>query len=71
MPDGKGCTPPYRRWLADCSFSSTPQHVALQEYRNAIDETEQRIERLTENSASSPRAGGGRRSSRRSKRSAA
>jgi len=44
----EGWTLPYRRWLADLSFPSTPQHVALQEYRNAIDETEQRIGRLTE-----------------------
>ena len=48
MPDGRDGRCPYGRWLADLSFPSTPQHVALQEYRNAIDETEQRIGRLTE-----------------------
>jgi transposase len=39
---------PYRRWLTDLSFPSAAQHVALQEYRDGIMETEQRIERLTE-----------------------
>jgi hypothetical protein len=34
--------------LADLSFPSAAQHIALQEYRGAIDETEQRIDRLTE-----------------------
>lgn len=43
-----GWTLPYRRWLAAVSFSSPAQHIALQEYRDAIDETERRIERLTE-----------------------
>ena len=41
-------TIPYRRWLADLSFPTAAQHVALQEYRDAIDETERRIDRLTE-----------------------
>jgi transposase len=43
-----GWTLPYRRWLAAIAFSSAAQHIALQEYRDAIDETERRIERLTE-----------------------
>lgn len=47
-PGREGWTLPYRRWLTDLSFPSTPQHIALQEYRDAIDETEQRIARLTE-----------------------
>jgi len=34
--------------LTDLSFPSAAQHIALQEYRDAIAETEQRIERLTE-----------------------
>jgi transposase len=42
-----GWTLPYRRWLADLSFPSTPQHVALQEYRDTIDEAEGRVDRLT------------------------
>ena len=41
-------TLPYRRWLADLSFPSAPQHVALQEYRDTIDEAERRLERLTD-----------------------
>ena len=44
----EGWTLPYRRWLTDLSFPSAPQHIALQEYRDAIDETERRIDRLTE-----------------------
>lgn len=47
-PGREGWTIPYRRWLADLSFPSVAQHTALQEYRDAIDETERRIERLTE-----------------------
>ena len=47
-PGREGWTLPYRRWLTDLSFPSAPQHIALQEYRDAIDETERRIERLTE-----------------------
>jgi transposase len=47
-PGREGWTLPYRRWLADLSFPSAPQHIALQEYRDAIAETEQRIDRLTE-----------------------
>jgi len=39
---------PYRRWLADLSFPLAPQHIALQEYRDTIDETERRVERLTD-----------------------
>src|SRR5450759_3010062 len=47
-PGREGWTLPYRRWLADLSFPSAPQHIALQEYRDTIDETERRIDRLTE-----------------------
>ena len=47
-PGREGWTLPYRRWLTDLSFPSAAQHIALQEYRNAIGETEQRIDRLTE-----------------------
>jgi transposase len=38
----------YRRWLADLSFPSAPQHIALQEYRDTIDEAERRLTRLTD-----------------------
>ena len=47
-PGREGWTIAYRRWLADLSFPTAAQHTALQEYRDAIDETERRIERLTE-----------------------
>ncbi len=47
-PGREGWTLPYRRWLTDLSFPDAAQHVALQEYRNAIDETEARITRLSE-----------------------
>src|SRR3990172_10935051 len=47
-PGREGWTLPYRRWLADLSFPSAAQHIALQEYRDAIGDTEQRIDRLTE-----------------------
>jgi transposase len=40
-------TRPYRRWLADLSFPLAPQHIALQAYRDTIEETERRVERLT------------------------
>ena len=44
-----GWTTPYRRWLADVSFTLAPQHIAMQEYhRDTIDETECRVERLTD-----------------------
>lgn len=43
-----GWTRPYRRWLAALSFPSAPQHIALQEYRDTLDETERRVDRLTE-----------------------
>ncbi len=43
-----GWSRPYRRWIASLSFSSTPQHIALQEYRDAIDDAERRVDRLTE-----------------------
>lgn len=47
-PGRAGWTRPYRRWLADLSFPQAPQHIALQEYRDTIDETERRVERLTD-----------------------
>lgn len=47
-PGREGWTLAYRRWLTDLSFPDAAQHIALQEYRNAIDETEARITRLTE-----------------------
>ena len=47
-PGRPGWTRPYRRWLADLSFPLAAQHVALQEYRDTIDETERRVERLTD-----------------------
>src|SRR3989454_11329531 len=47
-PGRDGWTLPYRRWLTDLSFPTAAQHVTLQEYRDTIDETERRIERLTE-----------------------
>src|SRR3990172_5498756 len=46
-PGREGWTRPYRRWLADLSFPSAAQHIALQEYRDAIGDTETRIDRLT------------------------
>jgi transposase len=47
-PGRPGWTQPYRRWLADLSFPLAPQHITLQEYRDTIDETERRVERLTD-----------------------
>jgi transposase len=47
-PGREGWTLPYRRWLADLSFPTPAQHVTLEEYRTTIDETERRIERVTE-----------------------
>jgi transposase len=47
-PGRAGWTRPYRRWLADLSFSQAAQHVALQEYRDTIAEAEARVERLTD-----------------------
>lgn len=47
-PGREGWTLPYRRWLTDLSFPNAAQHIALQEYRDAIDETETRSQRLTE-----------------------
>jgi len=46
-PGQAGWTKVYRRWLTDLSFPLEPQHIALQEYRDTIDETESRVERLT------------------------
>jgi hypothetical protein len=47
-PGRAGWTQPYRRWLADLSVPLAPQHMALQEYRDTIDETERRVLRITE-----------------------
>ena len=47
-PGRDGWTLPYRRWLADLSFPIAPQHIALQEYRDTIDEAERRVDRLTD-----------------------
>lgn len=47
-PCRAGWTLPYRRWLADTSFADPAQQITLQEYRDTVDETESRIERLTE-----------------------
>jgi transposase len=47
-PGRAGWTRPYRRWLAELSFPLAPQHIALQEYRDTIEETERRVERLTD-----------------------
>ena len=47
-PGREGWTTAYRRWVADLSFPTAAQHTALQEYRDAIDETERRLDRLTE-----------------------
>ena len=47
-PGRAGWPRPYRRWLADLSFPLAPQHIASQEYRDTIDETERRVERLTD-----------------------
>jgi transposase len=47
-PGRDGWTLAYRRWLTDLRFPSPPQHIALHEYRDTIDEMERRLERLTE-----------------------
>jgi transposase len=47
-PGREGWTRPYRRWLTDLSFPNAAQHIALQEYRDTIAETETRSDRLTE-----------------------
>ena len=47
-PGRAGWTRPYRRWLADLSFPLAPPHIALQEYRDTIDETERRVDRVTD-----------------------
>jgi transposase len=47
-PGRAGWTRRYRRWLADLSFPLAPQHIALPEYRDTIDETERRVERITD-----------------------
>ncbi len=56
-PGREGWTLPYRRWLTDLSFPTAPQHITLQEYRDTIDETEPRIERVTEHCANWRRRG--------------
>lgn len=48
FPGRAGWTGAYRRWLADLRFPSVPQHIALQEYRDTIADTEQRVDRLTD-----------------------
>jgi transposase len=47
-PGREGWTLPYRRSVADLTFPTPAQHVTLEEYRTTIDETERRIERVTE-----------------------
>ena len=47
-PGREGWTLPYRRWLTDLSFPNAAPHVALPEYRDAIDETARRLARLTQ-----------------------
>ena len=47
-PGRAGWTQVYRRWRADLSVPLAPQHITLQEYRDTIDETEQRVGRLTD-----------------------
>lgn len=47
-PGREGWTLAYRRWLTDLSFPRAAQHIALQEYRDTIDETERRVERCTD-----------------------
>src|SRR6266849_3737058 len=47
-PGREGWTLPYRRWLADLSLPTAAQHITLQEYRDTIDETERRVDRVTE-----------------------
>jgi uncharacterized coiled-coil protein SlyX len=34
--------------LTDLSVPTAPQHITLQEYRDTIDETERRIDRVSE-----------------------
>ena len=46
MPDGPKSID--AGWLADLSFPLAPQHITLQEYRDTIDDTEQRVGRLTD-----------------------
>lgn len=43
-----GWTMAYRRWLAGLTFANAAQHIVLQEYRDAVDEAERRIDRVTE-----------------------
>lgn len=47
-PGREGWTRPHRQWLAALHFTTAAQHIALQEYRDTIDETERRLDRLTE-----------------------
>jgi hypothetical protein len=64
-PGRDGRTLAYRRWLTDLRFPSPPQHIALHEYRDTIDETERRFERFTEQLRQLARPGAGRPWSRR------
>jgi len=47
-PRRAGWTIPYRRWLAELSCLLAPLHIALQEYRDTIDEAGSRVERVTD-----------------------
>src|SRR5712691_10978932 len=47
-PGREGWTLPYRRWLTDLSLPTAPHHITLQVYRDTTDETELRLERVTE-----------------------
>jgi transposase len=48
FPGRAGWSGAYRRWLADLQFPTVAQHIALQEYRETIAETEHRVDRLTD-----------------------
>jgi len=47
-PGREGWTLPYRRWVADLSVPTAAQHITRQAYRDTIDETARRLERVTE-----------------------
>jgi transposase len=42
-----GWTRAYRRWWSTVSVADAPQQIALPEYRDTVDEAEQRVDRLT------------------------
>ena len=65
-PGREGWTIPYRRWLADLSFPSAAQHIALQEYRDAIAETNSASTDSPSNCVSWRSRGGGPRGRRAS-----